>query len=70
MKETPGCIVVNEVLKMKGKFTKNDILDTVVPKIKKYFSNREEMEKYISRKIDTLCEYRLLGKTSIYYFSL
>lgn len=70
MKETPGGIVVNEVLKMKGKFTKNDILDTVVPKIKKHFPNREEMEKYISRKIDTLCEYRLLGKTSIYYFSL
>ena len=70
MKETPGGIVVNEVLKMKGKFTKNDILDTVVPKIKNYFQNRDEMEKDISRKIDTLCEYRLLGKTSIYYFSL
>ena len=68
MKETPGGIVVNEVLKMKGKFTKNDILDTVVPKIKKYFQNREEMEKYISRKTDTLCEYGLLGKTSVYYF--
>ena len=70
MKETPGGIVVNEVLKMKGKFTKNDILDTVVPKIKKHFSNIEEMEKYTSRKIDTICEYGLLGKTNIYYFSL
>lgn len=70
MKETPGGIILNEVLKMQGKFTLNDILDTVVPKIKKHFSNIEEMEKYTSRKIDTICEYGLLGKTNIYYFSL
>ena len=60
MKETPGGIVVNEVLEMKGKFTKEQIVQRVFPKI----------EKYISRKIDALCEYGLLGKTSVYYFSL
>ena len=70
MKETLGGIITVEVLTMRGKFTKKDILDTVVPKIKKHFPNREEMEKYISGKIDTLCEYGLLGKTSVYYFSL
>lgn len=71
MKETPGGIVVNEVLEMKGKFTKEQIVQRVFPKIEKYFRNKkEDIEKYISRKIDALCEYGLLGKTSVYYFSL
>ena len=67
MKETVGGIVTLEVLQMRGKFTKKDIFDKVVPKIKKYFSNKEEMEKYIEKKIKTLVEYCLIGRTGVYF---
>ena len=71
MKETPGGIVVNEVLNMKGKFTKEQIVQRIVPKIEKYFGNKKvEMDKYIDKKLDSLCEYGLLGRTAIYYFEV
>lgn len=70
MKETVGGIVTLEVLQMRGKFTKKDIFDKVVPKIKKYFSNKEEMEKYIEKKIKTLVEYCLIGRTGVYFFEV
>lgn len=70
MKETPGGIILLEVLQMRGKFTKNDILDKVVSKIQDYFSNKEEMEKYIDKKIETLVEYYLIGRTNLYFFEI
>lgn len=75
MKETPGGIILLEVLQMRGKFTKNDILDKVVSKIQDYFSNKEEMEKYIdkkieTKKIETLVEYYLIGRTNLYFFEI
>lgn len=70
MKETPGGIILLEVLQMKGKFTKNDILDKVASKISSYFSNKQEMEKYIDTKIETLCEYNLIGRTNLYFFEI
>ena len=70
MKETPGGIILLEVLQMRGKFTKNDILDKVASKISSYFSNKQEMEKYIDTKIETLCEYNLIGRTNLYFFEI
>ena len=70
MKETLGGIILLEVLQMRGKFTKNDILDKVVSKIQDYFSNKEEMEKYIDKKIETLVEYYLIGRTNLYFFEI
>lgn len=70
MKETPGGIILLEVLQMKGKFTKNDILEKVVSKISSYFSNKQEMENYIDTKIETLCEYNLIGRTDLYFFEI
>lgn len=70
MKETPGGIILLEVLQMRGKFTKNDILDKVVSKIQDYFSNKEEMEKYIDKKIEILVEYYLIGRTNLYFFEI
>jgi hypothetical protein len=70
MKETPGGIILLEVLQMRGKFTKNDILDKVEHKIEKFFSNREEMHKYVDKKIETLSEYCLIGRTDLYFFEI
>lgn len=70
MKETVGGIVTIEVLQMRGKFTKNDIFDKVVPKIEKYFSNKQDIEKYLDKKIECLCDYSLLGRTDVYFFEI
>lgn len=70
MKETIGGIVTLEVLQMRGKFTKKDIFDKVVPKIEKYFSNKQDIEKYLDKKIECLCDYSLLGRTGVYFFEI
>lgn len=70
MKETLGGIVTLEVLQMRGKFTKKDIFDKIIPKIEKYFSNKQDMEKYLDKKIECLCEYSLIGRTDVYFFEI
>ena len=70
MKETIGGIVTLEVLQMRGKFTKKDIFDKVVPKIEKFFANKQEMHKYIDKKIETLSDYYLIGRTNVYFFEV
>ena len=70
MKETVGGIVTLEVLQMRGKFTKKDIFNKVIPKIEKYFSNKQDMEKYLDKKIECLCEYSLIGRTDVYFFEI
>ena len=70
MKETVGGIVTLEVLQMRGKFTKKDIFDKVIPKIEKYFSNKQDMEKYLDKKIECLCDYSLIGRTDVYFFEI
>ena len=71
MKETLGGIVTLEVLNIQGKFTKEEVIERLAPKIEKYFGNKNlEMEEYIDRKLDSLCQYGLLGRTAIYYFGL
>lgn len=62
-------IVVIAVLSRNGKFTLKDIVNEVSGLILQEFNNVEEMEKYIKRKIDTMCELGLLNSTGLYYFS-
>ena len=71
MKETLGGIVTLEILNIQGKFTKEECIKKLATKIEKYFGNRKgEMEKYIDKKLDSLCQYGLLGRTAIYYFEV
>ena len=70
MKETVGGIITLEVLQMRGKLTKKDSFDKVIPKIEKYFSNKQDMEKYLDKKIECLCEYSLIGRTDVYFFEI
>ena len=70
MKETPVGIITVEVLTMRGKFTKKDILNKVEHTIEKFFANKQDIEKYLDKKIECLCDYSLLGRTDVYFFEI
>lgn len=75
MKKTLGGIVTWEVLNIKGQFTKEEVIKRLKKKkirkdIKNMYFIYNDLERYIEKKIDVLCEYGLIGKTSFYYFSL
>ena len=71
MKKTIGGIVTLEILNIQGRFTKEECIKKLAPKIEKYFGNKKlEMEEYIDRKLDSLCQYGLLGRIAIYYFEV
>lgn len=71
MKKNIGGIVTLEILNIQGRFTKEECIKKLAPKIEKYFGNKKlEMEEYIDRKLDSLCQYGLLGRTAIYYFEV
>lgn len=63
-------VVSDTVLKQIGKFTLTDILDIVGDKIRNQFKSDEEMVKYVKNKLNAICEFGLVGRTSIYYFSI
>ncbi|MBF0989613.1 MAG: hypothetical protein HXK70_02245 [Clostridiales bacterium] len=74
MKETIGAIITLEILNIQGKFTKEEI----IKKLKKKMitdgttdgMSYNQLETYIEKKIDSLAEYGLIGKTTVYYFSV
>lgn len=63
-------IVSEIILNQEGKFLLKDILNKVKPLVDKEFTTIEELESYITKKLDSMCEMGLLGKTSLYYFSI
>ena len=71
MKNTKVSEIVSEIiLNQEGKFLVKDILNKVKPLIDEEFTTIEELESYITKKLDSMCETGLLGKTSLYYFSI
>ena len=66
-KEGISFIVSKEILIRDGKFTVNDIFDSVKDKITESISN-ENLKKYIKKKMDDMCEDGLIAKTETYYF--
>lgn len=63
-------IVSEVILNQEGKFTKEDILNEVSDRLTENPSNLKEIDQYIVKKLNTMCDYGLIGKTSIYYFSI
>ena len=63
-------IVSEIILNQDGKFLVEDILNKVKPLVCEEFTTIEELELYITQKLDSMCEMGLLGKTSLYYFSI
>lgn len=57
-------IVSSVILSKEGKFTKRDIeLDLLSKGV-------EVNENYLKYKLDSMCELGLIGRTSVYYFSV
>lgn len=63
-------IITEIVLNQEGKFFVKDVLSKVKPLVDKEFTTIEELESYIIKKLDSMCEMGLLAKTSVYYFSI
>lgn len=59
-------IVSRAILEQKGKFTVEDVVNSVRNLIE---GSVDSIRSYILKKIETMCEYGLIGKTDIYYFS-
>lgn len=63
--------VVSEIiLNQEGKFTIKDILDKVKNIIIDQFETIDTLKKYIVEKLNSMCDYGLIGRTDIYYFSI
>ena len=63
-------IVSEIILNQEGKFTVKDILDRAKPRIGNQFETSDKLERYIIGKLDSMCDYGLIGKTTVYYFSI
>mgnify|MGYP003097709336 CR=1 FL=1 len=70
LKEKPGFIITEIVINLKGNFTADEIFLSLKEKMKNMFPSESDMKSYIRKKLETLCEYGLIGKTSFYYVSI
>ena len=47
-----------------------DILDEVRTIILDQFDTIDTLERYIIKKLNSMCDYGLIGRTNVYYFSI
>lgn len=59
-------IVSRAILEQKGKFTVEDIVNSVCNLIE---GSVDSIRSYVLKKIETMCEHGLIGKTDIYCFA-
>lgn len=70
-RNTKASFVVSEaILNQEGKFTVKDILDKVRNIIRDQFDTIDNLTKYIIKKLNSMCDYGLIGRTDVYYFSI
>lgn len=69
LKEKSGFIITEVVINLKGNFTAEEIFLSLKEKMEHMFHSESDMKSYIRKKLETLCEHGLIGKTSFYYFS-
>ncbi len=67
-RESVSYIVSNEILNRKGRFTIEDIINSLKDRIASMFESGKTMSNYIVSKVNLLCELGLVGRTEIYYF--
>lgn len=63
-------VISGIILTQEGKFTAEDILGKVKPTIIMQFKTLDNLKRYIIEKLNNICEYGLVGKASMYYFSV
>lgn len=64
----PSFVVSEVILNQEGKFTVKDILDKVIDIILDQFDTIDALKKYIIEKLNSMCDYGLIGRTNVYYF--
>lgn len=67
-KQKVSFIVSKEILSKEGQFTSKDIINKIKDKILNYFKSEEELEKYVVKKMDSMCIDGLISRTDTYYF--
>ncbi|MGP1489267.1 MAG: hypothetical protein ACTTIX_08665 [Peptoanaerobacter stomatis] len=68
--QRPSFVVSEAILNQEGKFTVKDILDKVRTIIIDKFDTIDTLKRYIIEKLNSMCDYGLIGKTDVYYFSI
>lgn len=68
--QNASLVVSETILNQEGKFTIKDILDKVESIIIDQFETIENLKKYIVEKLNSMCDYGLVGRTDVYYFSI
>lgn len=63
-------VVADVILEQQGKFTAEDILNKVGKRMKKNKTSTENLKEYVVNKLNSMCEYGLIGRTNVYYFSV
>ena len=66
----PSFVVSEAILNQEGKFTIKDILDKVRTIILDQFDTIDTLKRYIIEKLNSMCDYGLIGRTDVYYFSI
>lgn len=66
----PSFVISEAILNQEGKFTVKDILDKVRTIILDQFDTIDTLERYIIKKLNSMCDYGLIGRTNVYYFSV
>ena len=64
----PSFVISEAILNQEGKFTVKDILDKVRTIILDQFDTIDTLERYIIKKLNSMCDYGLIGRTNVYYF--
>lgn len=65
-KNNPSYVVSEAALEKKGHFSADDIIQSV----KLMGANINADKAFVIKKLDAMCEFGLIGKTSMYYFSV
>lgn len=68
--QRPSFVVSEVILNQEGKFTVKDILDKVRNIISDQFDSPDTLKRYIIEKLNSMCDYGLIGRTDVYYFSI
>lgn len=68
--QRPSFVVSEAILNQEGKFTVKDILDKVRTIILDQFDTIDTLKRYIIEKLNSMCDYGLIGRTDVYYFSI
>lgn len=65
-----GYFVTSEILRQKGRFTEEDIVDAIKDSVNKLLKTIEEIKNYVLYKLNQISEMGLIGRTDFYYYSL